>query len=112
MRCSPSRSSRSAAERFDVVLSNHVLHHLPPAELGALLADSERLVAPGGVAVHGDIRRSLFAYAGFWLGTLPFARNLLAGSFIRADGLTSIRRSFTAAELAAAMPAGWRVSVS
>jgi len=104
-----SRELADAGERFDVVLSNHVLHHLPPAELGALLADSERLVAPGGVAVHGDIRRSLFAYAGFWLGTLPFARNLLAGSFIRADGLTSIRRSFTPAELAVALPAGWRV---
>jgi 2-polyprenyl-3-methyl-5-hydroxy-6-metoxy-1,4-benzoquinol methylase len=98
-----------AGERFDVVLSNHVLHHLDGPELGALLADSERLVTPGGVAVHGDIARGPFAYAGFWAGTLPFAWNLLAGSFIRADGLTSIRRSFTPAELAAAVPAGWRV---
>jgi 2-polyprenyl-3-methyl-5-hydroxy-6-metoxy-1,4-benzoquinol methylase len=104
-----SRELADAGERFDVVLSNHVLHHLSPEELGALLADSERLVAPGGVAVHGDIARGPFAYAGFWLGTLPFAWNLLAGSFIRADGLTSIRRSFTPAELALAVPAGWRV---
>ena len=98
-----------AGERFDVVLSNHVLHHLDGAGLGALLADSERLLVPGGVAVHGDIARSPFAYLGFWAGTLPFACNLLAGSFIRADGLTSIRRSFTPAELAAIAPAGWRV---
>ena len=98
-----------AGERFDVVLSNHVLHHLSPGEFGALLADSERLLVPGGVAVHGDIARSPFAYVGFWAGTLPFACNLLAGSFIRADGLTSIRRSFTPAELAAVAPAGWRV---
>ena len=104
-----SRDLADAGERFDVVLSNHVLHHLSPGEFGALLADSERLVAPGGVAVHGDIARSRLAYAGFWLGTLPFAWNLLAGSLIRPDGLTSIRRSFTAAELAAATPAGWRV---
>lgn len=104
-----SRELADAGERFDIVLSNHVLHHLSPAELGALLADSERLVAPGGVAVHGDIARSRLAYAAFWAGTLPFAWNLLADSFIRADGLTSIRRSHTAAELAAAAPAGWRV---
>jgi 2-polyprenyl-3-methyl-5-hydroxy-6-metoxy-1,4-benzoquinol methylase len=96
-------------ERFTVVLSNHVLHHLDGREFGALLADSERLLAPGGIAVHGDIERSLFAYAGFWLGTLPFAANLLAETYIRPDGLTSIRRSHTAAELARALPAGWRV---
>ena len=32
-----------AGERFDVVTSNHVLHHLDGREFGALLADSERL---------------------------------------------------------------------
>ncbi|ANJ29079.1 hypothetical protein ATC03_18845 [Agromyces aureus] len=96
-------------ERFDVVLSNHVLHHLDGRELGALLRDSESLLAPGGVAVHGDIERSRPGYAGFWLGTLPFAGNLLAGSYIRPDGLTSIRRSHTAAELALVLPAGWMV---
>ena len=96
-------------ERFTVVLSNHVLHHLDGREFGALLADSERLLVPGGIAVHGDIERSVFAYAGFWIGTLPFAANLLAGTYIRPDGLTSIRRSHTAAELARVLPAGWRV---
>ncbi|MFE5670579.1 methyltransferase [Agromyces sp. NPDC056523] len=96
-------------ETFDVVWSNHVLHHLTPAELGALLADTERLVAPGGIGVHGDIERGRAAYLGFWAATLPFAWNALAGSFIRPDGLTSIRRSHTASELAAAIPSGWRV---
>ncbi|MRX43612.1 methyltransferase [Agromyces kandeliae] len=96
-------------ETFDVVWSNHVLHHLGAAELGALLADTERLVAPGGIGVHGDIERSRGAYLGFWAATLPFAWNVLAGSFIRPDGLTSIRRSHTAPELARAIPRGWRV---
>jgi 2-polyprenyl-3-methyl-5-hydroxy-6-metoxy-1,4-benzoquinol methylase len=96
-------------ETFDVVWSNHVLHHLSPGELGALLADTEQLVAPGGIGVHGDIERSRGAYLGFWAATLPFAWNALAGSFIRPDGLTSIRRSHTASELAAAIPRGWRV---
>ena len=98
-----------AGERFDVVTSNHVLHHLDGREFGALLADSERLAGDGGIAVHGDIERTRLGYVGFALGTLPFERNLLAGSYIRADGLTSIRRSHTAAELAAALPRGWRV---
>lgn len=96
-------------ERFDVVVSNHVLHHLSSRELGALLADSEALLAPGGVAVHADIARSALAYAGFAAGTLPFEPTLLRGSYIRADGLTSIRRSHTPAELAAAVPPGWGV---
>lgn len=104
-----SRELAVAGEQFDVVMSNHVLHHLDGVEFGALLADSERLTAPGGVAVHCDIERSRLAYAGFALGTWPFAGNLLADSYIRPDGLTSIRRSHTAAELAAVLPPGWRV---
>ena len=98
-----------AGERFQIVLSNHVLHHLDGRETGALLADCERLLGPGGIAVLGDIERSRWGYAGFWLGTLPFAGNLLAGTYIRGDGLASIRRSHTAAELAGVLPAGWRV---
>jgi 2-polyprenyl-3-methyl-5-hydroxy-6-metoxy-1,4-benzoquinol methylase len=93
----------AAGERFDTVLSNHVLHHLGAADLGALLVDSERLSR--GLVLHGDIERAPLAYAGFGVGTWPFFR----GSYIRADGLTSIRRSFTFAELAAAAPAGWSV---
>lgn len=104
-----SRALAESGERFEVVTSNHVLHHLGGRELGALLADSERLAAGGGIAVHADIERSRLGYAGFRLGTLPFARNLLAGSYIRADGLASIRRSHTAIELAAVLPPGWRV---
>jgi 2-polyprenyl-3-methyl-5-hydroxy-6-metoxy-1,4-benzoquinol methylase len=99
----------AAGERFAVVTSNHVLHHLDGRALGALLADSERLAGDDGLAVHGDIERSRWGYAGFALGTLPFTRTLLAGSYIRADGLTSIRRSHTAAELSALLPPGWRV---
>lgn len=109
---------------FDIVMSNHMLHHLSAAELGGLLGDSERLLRGQGPerssegarsrprlprVLHGDITRSRLAYAGFALGTLPFARSLLAGSYIRKDGLTSIRRSFRPAELEGALPAGWAV---
>ena len=53
-----------------------------------------------------DIARSRPAYLGFGVATWPFFR----GSFIRADGLTSIRRSFTARELRMVLPGGWRVT--
>lgn len=99
-----------AGERFDVVLSNHMLHHLTGGELDTMLADSERLLAPGGVALHHDIARGRAAYLLFAAVTWPFATNLLAGSFIRPDGLVSIRRSYTVRELAGIVPPGWTVT--
>lgn len=98
-----------AGEVYDIVLSNHVLHHLGAVELQDMLADTARLAGRTGLVVHRDIARSRAAYALFAAGTWPFAGTLLAGSFIRADGLTSIRRSYTADELAAVAPAGWTV---
>jgi 2-polyprenyl-3-methyl-5-hydroxy-6-metoxy-1,4-benzoquinol methylase len=88
--------------RFDVVISNHVLHHLQPADLANLLADSRELATR--LCLHNDLRRSPVAYALFSLAALPFP-----GSFIRADGLVSIRRSYTLDELAATAPPGWVV---
>lgn len=93
----------AAGEVFDVVISNHMLHHLTPAELSGLLADSTVLARR--LVVHSDIARSPLAYALFSLGTVPF----FPGSFIRRDGLTSIRRSYTPGELRAALPPGWLV---
>jgi 2-polyprenyl-3-methyl-5-hydroxy-6-metoxy-1,4-benzoquinol methylase len=88
--------------RFDVVISNHVIHHLQPSELTQLLTDSQTLARQ--LCLHNDMRRSMAAYALFSIAALPFR-----GSFIRADGLVSIRRSYTPAELSAAAPPGWRV---
>ena len=89
--------------RFDVVISNHVIHHLQPADLAQLLTDSQALARR--LSLHNDLRRNIVAYSLFSLAALPFR-----GSFIRADGLTSIRRSYTPAELAAAAPPGWQVA--
>jgi 2-polyprenyl-3-methyl-5-hydroxy-6-metoxy-1,4-benzoquinol methylase len=93
----------TAGERFDVVLSNHVLHHLDAAALDGLLADSERLARR--IVVHNDIERGALAYQGYQVGITP----LSPGSFLRTDGLRSIRRSYTLVELADVVPAGWRV---
>ncbi|WP_313810756.1 methyltransferase domain-containing protein [Glutamicibacter sp.] len=104
----PVGSSQLAAdgERFDVVLSNHLLHHLTPSELQQLMADTEKLCP--AVALHSDIRRSRLALVLFGAATLPLAGT----SFIRRDGLVSIRRSFTAEELAQRARPGWEVEAA
>jgi 2-polyprenyl-3-methyl-5-hydroxy-6-metoxy-1,4-benzoquinol methylase len=93
----------SEGRSYDFVVSNHVLHHLAKDEFPAFLAESATLCR--GRVIHNDLRRSALAYALFSAGSWP-----LTGSFIRQDGLTSIRRSYTAAELRAAAPPGWTVA--
>lgn len=88
---------------FDIIISNHMLHHLNGTELDGLLSDSEQLCRLR--VVHADLQRSPVAHALFSAGTWPLFRR----SFIREDGLTSLRRSYTTAELAAVAPPGWRV---
>ena len=107
-RCAYTSELADAGERFDVVISNHLLHHLSADELTVVLEDCVGLV-DDGIVIHRDIERSRFAYRAFAAATWPFAGNLLADSFIRADGLTSIRRAYTAGELASAVPVGWQV---
>lgn len=93
-------------ERFDLVVSNHLLHHLTADELQGLLADSRHLARTA--AVHSDIQRGRLGYAQFSVGTWPLFR----GSFIREDGLTSIRRSYTADELRPLVPQDWEVTAT
>ncbi|MCP2032727.1 2-polyprenyl-3-methyl-5-hydroxy-6-metoxy-1,4-benzoquinol methylase [Okibacterium sp. HSC-33S16] len=89
--------------KFDVVISNHVLHHLSPVELGGILADSEHLASR--IAIHSDIRRTRLGYVLYGIITgLLFHR-----SFVREDGLISIRRSFLPNELRQVLPRRWRV---
>lgn len=87
---------------FDVVISNHVLHHLDHREFQEFLQESAKLAS--GVVLHNDLRRHPAAFALFGLASLP-----LRGSFIREDGLTSIRRSYTATELLSVTPPPWQV---
>ena len=92
----------AAGERFDVVVSNHVLHHLGDEERHGFLADSRVLASRR--SLHSDIRRSAEAYRAYALAS-PI---ISAGTFVRVDGLRSIRRSFTLPELREALPDGWR----
>lgn len=108
-RCALTTELVAAGDTYDVVLSNHVLHHLDDAELQTVLSDSVKLVATDGLVAHRDIARSRTAHVLFAAATWPISRTLLADSFIREDGLISIRRSYTVAELAAIAPPGWTV---
>jgi 2-polyprenyl-3-methyl-5-hydroxy-6-metoxy-1,4-benzoquinol methylase len=99
-----SRELVSRAQTFDVVISNHLLHHLDESSLPALCQDSRHLSRH--LVVHNDLERSALAYAGFGVVTAPLFRR----SYIREDGLISIRRSFSRAELEQLAPAGWQVN--
>lgn len=92
----------SEGRNFDVVISNHLIHHLSRAELGELLNDSTILASK--LAIHNDIRRDDLAYVGFAPTRLVFRT-----SFITEDGLTSIRRSYLPDELRQLIPPEWRV---
>lgn len=87
---------------YDVVISNHVIHHLGREELQRFLDDSSALATK--LALHNDIRRDDLAYLGFIPTRLLFRR-----SFITVDGLTSIRRSYLPGELRRVVPDSWRV---
>lgn len=97
-----STSDLVGREQFDIVISNHVLHHLTADQLRGLVCDSERLSTR--LVVHNDLQRSVIAYAAFFVGATVAGRR----SFIRTDGLRSIRRSYRLSELTAAAPEGWQ----
>lgn len=103
-RTTDSAALREAGETFDVVLSNHVLHHLGDEELTRFADDSRSLST--GIVLHGDIERSALAFGLYGVGILPLA----PGTFLRTDGLRSIRRSYRAAELRDALPGDWQVA--
>ena len=92
-----------AGERFDLVLSNHVLHHLESDELDRFAEESRAL--SGGIVLHGDIERGRLAYGLYAIGVTPFA----PGTFLRTDGLRSIRRSYLRDELATVLGPAWQV---
>ncbi|MGJ3191098.1 class I SAM-dependent methyltransferase [Paenarthrobacter sp. FR1] len=93
-------------ETFDIVMSNHILHHLDDGHLATVLHDSE--ILSRGLVLHNDLRRSNVAYLLFLCGFWPLG----LGSYICGDGLVSIKRSHTPAELQAAVPRTWTVEAN
>ena len=82
-----------ADRSVDVVLCSQLLHHFESAGAARVLAEMHR-VARTAVIVS-DLRRSRLAAAGFWLASFPLRYHPIT----RHDGVTSIFRGFTAAEL-------------
>lgn len=101
--CADGADLLAAGERFDLVLSNHVVHHLTQAELAEFVDQSRRLSR--GIVLHADIERGRLAYVLYAIGITPFS----PGTFLRTDGLRSIRRSYLQNELAEVLGAPWHV---
>lgn len=93
----------AAGERFDFVITNHVLHHIPTVEVPAFL-DLLRRLATHLVLVNDSARVAYAYWALKWLMPPLFPR-----SYMVPDGLLSIRRSFTPAELRPLLAPGWQV---
>lgn len=99
-------TSNELAEKnytFDIVISNHLMHHLNQSDLLDVCNHAENLASKK--IIFSDIERSDIGYALFRIFATPFFRN----SFIVPDGLTSIKRSFRKPELQQALPDGWKV---
>lgn len=90
-------------KHFDFVISNHLIHHLDARSLPAFLDEATRLATCK--VIFNDIERSDAGYALFNL----FSGLIFRKSFIRRDGLLSIRRSYIADELRAQVPGKWNV---
>jgi len=89
-------------QRFDIIVSNHVLHHLDPDQFKTLINDSEQL--SDGLVIHNDICRDDLAWLAFW----PVG-GLCRKSFILEDGLRSIRRAWHPDELKDLVPSFWTI---
>jgi SAM-dependent methyltransferase len=85
-----------APRSFDVVMASLFLHHFDAHELGSVLGGLFGLAR--GALVINDLRRARVPYA-FGRAAFPL---LFRSRVSVADGLLSIRRGFTPAELAAA----------
>jgi 2-polyprenyl-3-methyl-5-hydroxy-6-metoxy-1,4-benzoquinol methylase len=78
---------------IDYVFSNHLLHHFEDQQIPPLLAEVFA-TARCGVLIN-DLARGPGAYLGF----MCFAGIFMPGGFTLQDGLLSIRKGFTKAEL-------------
>jgi SAM-dependent methyltransferase len=82
-----------ASGSVDIVTCSQLLHHFAFPDARRVLAELHR-VARRGVIVS-DLRRSWIAVSGFWLASWALRFHPIT----RHDGVTSVLRGFTAAEL-------------
>lgn len=88
---------------FDIVITNHLVHHLTNREVTGMCQSAEKLAKK--LVLFSDIERSDFGYLSFQLAAPLLFRN----SYIVKDGLISIRKSFRKHELEQLLPEEWIV---
>ena len=91
--CADARALPLADASVDLVTCSQLLHHFDDVEIPRVLRELDR-VARGHVIVS-DLRRSWLAASGFWLVSWPLGFSPVT----RHDGVLSVLRGFTAAEL-------------
>ena len=116
--CADARALPFAARSVDVVVCSQLLHHFTEAEAPVLLRELHRVARV--CVIVSDLRRSWLAAAGLWLASFPLRFHPVS----RHDGVVSVLRGFTAAELTAAVDGavgirprvrrrvGWRLTAS
>jgi ribosome-associated toxin RatA of RatAB toxin-antitoxin module/2-polyprenyl-3-methyl-5-hydroxy-6-metoxy-1,4-benzoquinol methylase len=116
--CADARSLPIGDSGVDIVLCSQLLHHFEQDDAMRLLRELDR-VARRRVIVS-DLRRSAAAAAGIWLVSFPMRFHRVS----RHDGVVSVMRGFTPAELADLVQQaigirpetkrrlGWRVTAS
>ncbi|MEC8141256.1 MAG: methyltransferase domain-containing protein [Bacteroidota bacterium] len=88
--------------KVDLVINNHVLHHIPFEKINPFLTECAAL---GTRVICNDLERSSLAYSLFSL-CFPLRYR---SSFIYQDGLISLKKSFRKKELEELSSIGWRV---
>lgn len=91
-------------KEFDIVISNHLMHHLNEPELRGLCSEAEQLAKK--LVLFSDIERSDTGYILFSLA----APVLFSNSYIVPDGKISIKKSYRKWELQSLVPKSWKVA--
>lgn len=90
--------------KFDFVISNHLIHHLNNSEITKIHLEIAKRTKI--IAIMNDIHRSVWAYVGFSIITLPYT----GWTFIHTDGRRSIKRSLDIDELSSLLPNDWSIA--
>jgi len=96
-----------ATRSVDLVVASQLLHHFSRPAAGGLVRMFDRIARLG--VVVADLRRAWIAQAGIWAASMALGFH----GVTRQDGITSVRRGFTPAELDALLgSAGIRCRVT
>lgn len=116
--CADVRALPLRSRSVDVVVCSQLLHHFEEHRIGGVLGELHRIARER--VIVSDLLRSWLAAAGIWLASFPLRFHPVS----RHDGVVSVLRGFTAAELrehvvratgvrpTMSRYAGWRVTAS